>query len=1057
MEAGWLLAAAAVPLYFNIYTDRSFESDKIIVLRTFVLIMLVAWLVKLFETGKAARNTGLPKSESFWTSRQTLVYAILGYMAAYILATITSVAPLTSLWGSYSRFEGVTATLSYAALFFLIAFNLRTRAQLNRLINLILLVSLPICLYGIAQQWKMDPLPGGGDPSTLAFPVHSTMGHHIFVSAYLIMVVPLTLARLSESFSRYLESRSRPQVEDNSRPASILGYLGLIFLQNAILFIFVYWGITTVNLWWGALAGVLAFVFLSLFMTTKNNSAAMNGWLSAGYLGLFLVQVFTVMLSQARGPWLGLFAGVLTFILIFSFRRGLRNLKFGTAAAALLIVLFVMLLNMPASPLSSLKSAPALSRLSNLFEIKEGSGGARLDLWQEVANLMWVHPSVGFSSDPISILRPVVGYGPETMSFVFQGLYSEQLGDGWDRAHNDYLNQLVASGLLGLLTYLLVIGLFFWHGFRFLRRANSLYSQAIMAACMAVIVATLVESLTGIGVAATRTYFWLAIAVGVVLPQLDQNKAAGEAPAAGETSNPKPIKAAKGKKRKVASPPSPKQGRKIEGRLYWTIVYFVLFGLGMIILRVLPEVADINYLWLPSVGFVVVGLFILALGLDAIEGLRSWRVNYWWVYLTLLPILIFVLYFNLSFASADVDFKIGRISYERGDLLNAIPAFQRAINHDPEEAHYYANLAAGFFELAKIAQAKDSGLQPTLDRIRALKPEDLYALGPKDLLACAVVGFNEAVRLEPLNADHYDNRAILYSYWGGTDPLKFDLALEDYRKEAILRPKIKTLYSGWARALALKAKALADDSKALAAKGDTAAADQKIAQAKSSASEALEKGQKAFSLGWDRRDWPSHEILATAQDVLGKEEALKEMAIAITYAPDDKFKLLLAEMAKMSVSPSIIKGNLIQNGDFADLEKGSPFAWNIELPASIGAHQSSGSALGFSGPSQQRMSVSQKMVVTENTTYSLSFDYKNKLTSGSQVIFVEFFDKEGKLTNVTPEELMGITLPPSSEWAQFTYQFTTPPGTICAAVWLRGSGVGEAWYASVSFSPKSEE
>lgn len=51
IEAGWLAAVIVVPLYFNIYSARTFEPDKITLLRSIVTIMILAWLISVIEKG----------------------------------------------------------------------------------------------------------------------------------------------------------------------------------------------------------------------------------------------------------------------------------------------------------------------------------------------------------------------------------------------------------------------------------------------------------------------------------------------------------------------------------------------------------------------------------------------------------------------------------------------------------------------------------------------------------------------------------------------------------------------------------------------------------------------------------------------------------------------------------------------------------------------------------------------------------------------------------------------------------------------------------------------
>jgi hypothetical protein len=53
IEAGWLAALLLAPLFFNVFSSRVFEPDKISLLRSIALVMLLAWLVKVADGGAA--------------------------------------------------------------------------------------------------------------------------------------------------------------------------------------------------------------------------------------------------------------------------------------------------------------------------------------------------------------------------------------------------------------------------------------------------------------------------------------------------------------------------------------------------------------------------------------------------------------------------------------------------------------------------------------------------------------------------------------------------------------------------------------------------------------------------------------------------------------------------------------------------------------------------------------------------------------------------------------------------------------------------------------------
>ena len=231
IEIGWLAVVLMVPLYFNVYSSRVFEPDKISTMRTIVLLMVVAWIIKLGEGGwqawrtskdavskdggtspagrrpsaaaaKAVVEAGSPSWLGFL--RIPMMVAILVYALTYFISTIFTITPDAAIWGSYQREQGLYTQLSYMMLGILVLADLRTFAQLNRLINFMLLTSVPVALYGIVQAMHLDPLPWAGDTASR---VASSMGNAIFVAAWLIMVTPFALYRLITGVNAAITAR----------------------------------------------------------------------------------------------------------------------------------------------------------------------------------------------------------------------------------------------------------------------------------------------------------------------------------------------------------------------------------------------------------------------------------------------------------------------------------------------------------------------------------------------------------------------------------------------------------------------------------------------------------------------------------------------------------------------------------------------------------------------------------------------------------------------------------------------------------------------------------
>jgi len=274
IEAGWLAAVIVTPLFFNIASRQTFEPDKVALLRSLALVMAAAWVVRAIEKGKMGEEGGFP----FWP----LLGVVAFFCLANVLATLASVDPRASLWGSYDRRQGLYATLSYLAIFLLMILYLRRREQVERLITAILLTSLPVSLYAIVQHYGGDPMQW---TMVVTERVMSTLANPIFVAAYLIMVVPLTLERLLRSVTAFWSRKSLSSLVLPGCYLCLLGAqaVGIYFTQSR-----------------GPVVGLAAglFLFFLLWAVVREK----KGWLLAvSGLGVALA-IFLVVLNLPGTP-----------------------------------------------------------------------------------------------------------------------------------------------------------------------------------------------------------------------------------------------------------------------------------------------------------------------------------------------------------------------------------------------------------------------------------------------------------------------------------------------------------------------------------------------------------------------------------------------------------------------------------------------------------------------------------------------------------------------------------------------------------------------------------
>jgi tetratricopeptide (TPR) repeat protein/O-antigen ligase len=414
MEATWLLGLVVTPLFFDIFSSRVFEPDKITLLRSLALAALAAWIVKLISEGGPRFD---PTRSNFASLkgilRAPLVVPVLVLVIVYTISTIFSVSPHASLLGSYQRLEGTYTTFSYLILFGALVANLRRRAQVERAITVAIITSLPISLYGIIQHYKLDPLPWGGDTTQR---VTGNLGNAIFLAAYLIMTAPVALGRVVTSFHGILTDPDPKRLPFNVVRAAI-------------------------------------------------------------YIFIFAVNLVSIFFSGSRGPWLGLMAGFFFFFVLLSLQWRARTLTLITIGIAALLAVFLVVLNIPNGPLETVRSRPGIGRLGDVFDTQGGTGKVRDLIWQGVVQLVLPHPPIAQpdgTPDAWNVIRPLIGYGPEALYVAYNRFYPPDLAHiearnaSPDRSHNETWDALANTGLLGLASYLLLFVGVFYYGLKWL-------------------------------------------------------------------------------------------------------------------------------------------------------------------------------------------------------------------------------------------------------------------------------------------------------------------------------------------------------------------------------------------------------------------------------------------------------------------------------------------------------------------------------------------------------------------------------------------------------------
>lgn len=412
-----------VPLVLTNNTSELFEFNKMWVTFALTIVIVSAWIVKMIV------------SREIRIQRTFLDIPLLLFLLAHIISTLFSIDRHVSLWGYYSRFNGgLLSILSYILLYYAFVSNLTAKSVI-RVLTVSILTGIIVALWGLPSHFGKDPtcliFRGTLNTScwTEAFKpeirIFSTLGQPAWLAAYLAILLPISMM-----YSILIPLSSKKE----GKPTGISDMSSSEqTATNIIPFI-------------GSTTGQVIFTFLTalfyanlLFTSTRAGFIAF--WIANA---VFWIILFIKYLSS-RGSIAKYFLLINSILLITTFFLGtpigaLNNFSYPSLKSK-----FAANKTSEAKPTPPTPAEPQESGITD-------SGKIRLYVWQGAIDA-WK-------------ARPLFGYGVETFAFAY---YLHRPADHnttteWDylynKAHNEYLNYLTTTGIFGLGSYLLFIGLF---------------------------------------------------------------------------------------------------------------------------------------------------------------------------------------------------------------------------------------------------------------------------------------------------------------------------------------------------------------------------------------------------------------------------------------------------------------------------------------------------------------------------------------------------------------------------------------------------------------------
>jgi len=170
------------------------------------------------------------------------------------------------------------------------------------------------------------------------------------------------------------------------------------------------------------------------------------------YGALFLLFVFTILISGSRAGYLGLLTGFLYFFLWYPYPKKYKMLKIVAASLLLLSILVVLLFNFFPQLGEKNNILKVIANRVSIQKITMDILGVRLPIWNMTLE------AVGD--------KPILGWGPENFYIGFEKYYNPVPFSHpvllWDRPHNILLDILVSSGIFSLVLYIAFWVILFW-------------------------------------------------------------------------------------------------------------------------------------------------------------------------------------------------------------------------------------------------------------------------------------------------------------------------------------------------------------------------------------------------------------------------------------------------------------------------------------------------------------------------------------------------------------------------------------------------------------------
>ncbi|MEE1218681.1 MAG: O-antigen ligase family protein [Ruminococcus sp.] len=424
--------------YFNIRKDKYFlflVASGIIIFSMFAITL----------TYKQDSKTSLPKQSQVIQPLHNMFtipeWAMLAFLLVSFVSTLLSPTPLYALLGTGGRNNGLLLIAVYTAVFFIVSRIYYFKEYVFLAFGV---ASSIVYVLAVLNSFYIDPLSMAVDLSQRDLPNFvSTIGNKNMLSSYICVTLPVFISmsvhtnKLSKQIVYLIVSGlgfTALMAADSDS-----GILGLVAFF--VIYLIVYARrIARLKKYFLALAIMFASakiinLFIATFEKNKGFDSFQNFFISSNAGHLLLVAVSMIA------------------ILLYIFDHIKPNTLLPKAVPIVLCAICAIAI------VAAIVGIIYFTFIDTETKLKNLAGLLRInDKWGTHRGYMWIRSMWIFSD--YSFIEKLFGCGPDCFYFAFQPYFEglQKFGDSsTNAAHNEYINYLITTGILGLGAYLTLV------------------------------------------------------------------------------------------------------------------------------------------------------------------------------------------------------------------------------------------------------------------------------------------------------------------------------------------------------------------------------------------------------------------------------------------------------------------------------------------------------------------------------------------------------------------------------------------------------------------------